>query len=208
VPYTANHPSEWTLELLAEDALAPDEQAKVAAHVETCSRCAGEVEAFRSLYATLSTLPQLAPSAGFADAVMARVNTAPHAATASWLVRWLPSTQRGWAFLLGLALAPALPVIALVAWVATNPLVSPQGLWEAGSSWVREAAWSLLVAVLGGAVESPALASARALFEQLAAVPLEYLIGGALLLAIGIPLSVWTLYRTLRTPPRGTAYAH
>jgi hypothetical protein len=208
VPYSSEHPADWTLELLAEGALAPEEQTRVTAHVEHCERCAAEVDIYRTLFSAMAALPRFAPSLNFADTVMARVTITPPTVVPEWLTAWLPSTRRGWALLLGLSLAPALPLIALVAWILWNPQVTAGGLVETGSEWLRDAGWSFLVSSAGWVVESRALAWAQLLVAELLQTPLEVLAAGFLVFAIGIPLSVWTLYRTLRTPPGGTTYAH
>lgn len=209
MPYSTDHLSDWTMELMAEDALPPDELADAASHVEVCASCAAEVEAYRTLFATMAALPSFAPSAGFSDAVMARVQIAPQpAALPAWLKRWIPSTRRGWMILFGLSLAPAIPILALLGWILTTPSVSAVGLWQVGSSWLRDAGWSLLVHAVVAVMESGAMNWGRLLLQQILATPTEILAGGALLLAVGIPISAWTLYRTLRTPSWGNTYAH
>jgi anti-sigma factor RsiW len=208
VPFSSEHPSEWTLELYAEEALPPAESALLASHVDVCVRCAGEVATLRSLFHAMESLPRFSPSPAFADSVMSRVRLAPqHSPLYAWLLRALPSTRRGWILFLGLAAAPALPIIALVAWLLTNTSVTLSGLWSITTAWANDAAWSLLVATTGAVVESNALATIHSVYEQLLAVPLPVLLTGLLVVTVGIPLSAWTLYRTLRTPDRGTAYA-
>jgi hypothetical protein len=209
VPLSPEHPAGWTLELYAEEALPGDEGTRVGAHVRGCLACSSEVESFRSLFREMATLPQLSPSFDFSDAVMARVKITPHHSPVyAWLLRWLPSTRRGWALLLGLAMAPALPIILLVAWVISNPMVTPAGLWSFTTDWLRDGAWSLLVGMAGRIVESDTITGAQALVNSIFALPAEILLGAGLMLGIGIPLSVWVLYRTLRTPTRGSMYAH
>lgn len=207
MPYSFEHPSDWTLELLAEDALGPDEAAKVRAHVDSCVQCGAEVEAYRAVFASLAMMPTFEPSSGFADSVMARVQVAPQPAMAQWLVRWLPATRRGWTLLLGLAMAPALPLLALVGWIVADPLVTAGGLWQLTTGWTRDVGWSILVEALGGLVDSNLVYAARLAVGRLLAVPVEILVGGALLFAVGIPFSVYTLYRTLRAPRGETTYA-
>ncbi len=203
------HPSNWTLELLAEGDLSPSEREEVAAHVEGCPRCAADVEGYRALFAALEGLPRFAPSAGFGDAVMARVRLAPQADPLfARLVRWLPSTTRGWIFLLLASMAPALPVLALVAWVVTEPLVSAVNLWAWGTRWVQDTGWSLLTGAIIAVMESGLLGQGQLLLARLSELPFEVLASGALILAVGIPLSAWALYRLLRTPTGGTTYAH
>jgi anti-sigma factor RsiW len=209
VIHPAEHPSDWTLELLAEGELPPGQQAEVAAHVEDCARCASELEGYRALFVALSGLPRFEPSIDFGAAVMARVRIAPVADPLfARFVRWLPATRRGWILLLLACMAPALPVIALVAWLVSQPLFAPSALIEWGGVWMRDTGWSLLTRTLVAVMESSVLAWGNALVERLLEMPVEILAGGALLLAVGIPLSAWTLYRLLRTPVGGTVYAH
>jgi anti-sigma factor RsiW len=208
VSYHPEHPSDWTLELLAEGELGPAEQAKVASHVDGCIRCAAEVDAYRALFAVIAELPTYAPKADFADAVMSRVTIVPRLSPAQWVFQWLPKTQRGWMILFGLSLIPALPVMAFFLWIATHPGVTPALLWDAVWTWTENTTWSLLVQVTGTAVESGAVAWAGNGVERLLGVPLGWLIVGILTLAVGTPLSAWTLYRTLTTPIEGKVYAH
>lgn len=206
--YSPEHPADWTLELLAEGALAPDEQGRVAAHVEGCAHCAAEVATYRSLFNALEELPRFSPSPDFGAAVMARVTIARPAALPAWLTRWMPSSWQGWAVLLGLCMAPTLPIVAAVWWIATHPDWSFGSLWAAGTTWAENAGWSALVTLLGTATESRLAGWGRVLVEEMARMPIEILVIGVLVFAVGTPLSVWTLYRTLRAPSRGTAYAH
>jgi anti-sigma factor RsiW len=208
VPYSSEHPADWTLELLAEGALAPEEQAPVSAHVEACVRCAAEVDAYRTLFTAMSEMPQFSPAPGFMDAVMAQVTIAKPATLPQWMIRLMPSSWQGWVVLLGLCMAPAAPMIAAVWWIATHPDWSFASLWAAGTTVAQEAGWWLLVNVLGTATESRLAGWSRFLMEELVGMPLEILVIAVLVGAVGVPLSVWTLYRTLRAPSRGNVYAH
>jgi hypothetical protein len=208
VAFSSEHPSEWTLELYAEEALPGEEGALVGEHVESCVRCAGEVATLRSLFAAMVELPRFSPSPVFSDTVMSRVRIAPHHSVVyAWLLKLLPSTRRGWMLFLGIAAAPAIPMIAAVFWLLTHPTMTLSALWTDVSRWVSDASWSLFVNVSGAAVESNAATALQSLVGQLFGVPPLVLVAGLLLFAVAIPLSAWTLYRTLRTPSRGTAYA-
>ncbi len=203
------HPSDWSLEMYAEGELSPLERAPVAEHLEECARCVAEVEGYRALFAALEGLPRFAPAPDFNDAVIARVNLAPETDPLFVrVVRWLPTTTRGWVLLLLASLAPALPLIGLGIWILTQPLVSVGGLWQWATVWVQDAGWSLLTGALVLVIESQAMAWTRAGLDSLLAAPVQVLATGALILAVGIPLSAWTLYRLLRTPMGETRYAH
>lgn len=209
MPPSSEHPSGWTLELFAEEALPGDENALVGKHVSQCGQCYAEVESLQFLFGAFAALPEHSPSEDFADRVMSRVRIAPqHSPIYAWILRVLPATRRGWALLLGLAIAPALPIFALAAWLLTNPMVSPSGLWNVATEWLGDAAWSAFVTVTGGVVESNAVVNAHAIVTRILETPTEILLGAGLLLGVGIPLSAWILYRTLRTPDRGSMYAH
>lgn len=139
---------------------------------------------------------------------MARVTIAPATGLPAWLAAWLPKTQRGWLALFGLSVVPVLPIVALVWWVITHPNISIGMMWQTGTSWLQDTSWALLVRVLGTAVESNLVAWGGVLVDRVMEVPLGILVLGALVFAVGIPLSAWTLYRTLRAPSGGTTYAH
>ncbi len=58
VPYSPGHLPDWTLELLAEDALPPEARAEALVHLDGCALCAMELEGYRALNAALSGLPR------------------------------------------------------------------------------------------------------------------------------------------------------
>lgn len=203
------HLTDWTLEQLAEGELSPLERERAEDHLQECPRCAGELAGYRALFEALSSVSRPAPSAAFADAVMARVRLRPaeHPALA-WLRRLLPSTRRGWALLLGALAAPGVPVVALLAWLLARPMVTPAGLVRWAADGARDLALAAFVHAGEWLSSSGAAARAWDLVEPAAALPRSALAGGALLLAVGVPLSAWTLYKLLRTPTRGTTHAH
>jgi anti-sigma factor RsiW len=82
---TVHLPAE-ELQDFVEGALPQAAAARVEAHLETCSACTTEVEAWRGLFARLDHLESLAPAPGFGDSVMARVKV-PGKATQSWTSR-------------------------------------------------------------------------------------------------------------------------
>jgi anti-sigma factor RsiW len=208
VSYATDHPADWTLELLAEEALAPAEREGVTAHVAGCARCAAEVDVYRALFSAMAELPEFSPSPTFEQSVMARVTVAKPAALPAWMIRLMPSSWQGWVVLLALCMTPAAPIAWAVWWIATHPDWSFGGLWTAGTAIAENLGWAAFVRVVGTATESRLAFWGRTLVEELAGMPPELLVFGLLVMAIGIPLSVWTLYRTLRTPTRGTIYAH
>ncbi len=80
------------IQALLDGQLPPGEAVRTREHVDTCARCRSEVEAWEALFGELCELPELAPSAGFQERVMA---AAPAARALPWAAR-----VRGW---LGLA---------------------------------------------------------------------------------------------------------
>ncbi|HEY0037526.1 MAG TPA: hypothetical protein VGB66_12595 [Longimicrobium sp.] len=200
------HLQPWTLEELAEDTLSPREKALAMEHVRRCARCSGELDASRALIQALSSLPHFDPSPSFASGVMARVTIAATAAQTVARRRWLPRTRRGWTMAAVGALAPLLPLFALLTWLAGRGM-SPGALFGMGGRWVTDAGWSLLVSVTGAVVKS-------GVFQWVVTTGAD-LVGGTrglsvagLLFAIAIPLSGWMLARLLRTPVGGMTHAH
>lgn len=209
MPDSMAHLSEWTLEQLAEGALPAEEEAGTAAHLAACARCTAELDAYRALFSALADLPRFAPSPVFGDAVLARVQIAPQAA--SWMVtvqRWLPTTGRGWA-LLGVALvAPVIPLLAAVVWLLSHPLVSPASLLHWGTGQGQTAAQGVWSAFLDWGLGSGLMAWAQGAWGLLGSIPAGTLTGVLVGLAVAIPLSAWSLVRLLRTPMGNVHYAN
>jgi hypothetical protein len=206
-----NHLPDWTLDLLAEDALSHSERSHAEAHLRSCARCRAEMDAARAVIAELDALPRFEPSAAFADAVMARVVVAPAASTAvapARSRRWLPKTRRGWMMVGVGLLAPLGPLAALLAWVLGNAAVTPGALAGTAGDRMRDAFWSALARATEAVVRSPAFDAVADLVYS--ALSMSSTGAGALLLflAITIPASGWTLVRLLRTPTGGFHHAH
>jgi hypothetical protein len=203
------HLSDWTLDLLAEDALSHAERTAAEAHLRACATCTAELEAARSVVAALSALPRFDTSPAFADAVMARVvPLRRQVAAESRVRRWLPKTRRGWAMMGTLAVAPLASMMALLLWLVSHPMVSPGALLGLGERWVRGTAWSLAaraaeLLVKSGAWEWVADGAAR-----LGALTAQQLSVAAIVLAVLVPASGWVVARLLRTPFGGMTHAH
>ncbi len=103
---------ERELFLSDQDTGAPPEVLR--RHVDTCERCRREVEELRALHAALFSLPQLDPSPGFTESVMARIRL-----PVPWYVRAWATLRSHW---LVLALAATLVVgtAGLGAWWLTS----------------------------------------------------------------------------------------
>lgn len=203
----------WTLEQLADDGLSHRERSLAEAHLRQCGACQAELDSARALVAALERLPALSPSAGFADAVMARVQVAPAAAVAaaparSRVRRWLPATQKGWMMLAAFLLLPLVPLGMLGSWLQANPMVSVGALWTVVRGWMRDVAWSGVVETAGALGRSGVLA---AVGDGLAAVPGPAAGGVPVLLMVllaAVPLSAWMMVRLLRTPVGGMTHAY
>jgi hypothetical protein len=202
------HLSEWTFEEVLEGTLDRAEMAEAQSHLEACGRCAAEMAAHRELFEALSGLPRFAPSPAFGDAVMAKVRVAPGAAEAFWLERWIPSTRRGWTLLAAALVAPALPVIALVAWVMSQPLVTTAGLWQMTTLQTQAGAQTLFTYLAEWGMGSGMLDWVLALYGLALGIPLGTLGAVLTLLAVAIPLSAWSLVRLARTPMETVDYAN
>ena len=207
--YSPGHVPQWTLELLAEDALPPEERVEALAHVDRCVLCAAELEACRALVVALSGLPRFEPSAQFADAVMSKVRVRP---AESWafarMRRLLPSTRRGWMMLAGAFLAPLAPLVAGMAWLLSQPMVTAGGLWSMSDKWISQAFWSLLSLSVEAVVRSRVWEWG----QDLAGGRVDLTSGGlpviAVLMIVATPLAAWSLARLLRTPMGDMTHAN
>ena len=206
VPHSSWHLPEEMLEAIAEGALPPGDRSEAVAHVEACSRCATEIEAYRSLFAGLSALPRFAPSAAFSDAVMSRV-TLPHAALQmDRLAHWLPSTRRGWSAFAAAVLVPVIAVITLFAWLLSWSPVAPALLIPWGVERVRQAAAAGLSGANAWVLDSGVLDQLWSLVEPVTRIPMGTLSILAVLFAVAIPLSAWSLLHLTRTPLRKVSH--
>jgi hypothetical protein len=209
VPAPSAHLPAETLEQLAEGSLSPAESADARQHVEACNRCSVELEAFQGLFAVLGELPRFAPSAVFADGVMARVQLAPQESRVMALLRRLvPTTRRGWAFISVAVTAPVMPILALVFWLITQPLISPATVTQWALLRTQSTAQTMLAWIVDGTMSSGLLSWADTSYATLQAVPGSALGGALAVLAIAIPLSAWTLVRLTRTPVGSITYAN
>ncbi|HEX5871297.1 MAG TPA: hypothetical protein VFY65_12810 [Longimicrobium sp.] len=205
----------WTLEQLADGDLGHAERTLAEQHLRTCAHCTSELRSARTLIAALATLPAVEPSAGFADAVMARVVIAPQTALAALAepVRetrrgWLPASLRGWAVLTAVLTIIMAPLAALGVWLNAHPLVSVSALWGVARGWVSEVAWNAVVEGAGAVGRSglfgwAADTLARMPGPDTAGVPLSLLLFFA-----AIPISAFVIVRLLKTPATGMTHAY
>jgi anti-sigma factor RsiW len=92
--HSQEHLSAELIQAFLEGALPKRERVRAEEHLAGCARCAGEVEAWRNLFAELGELPLLRPHEGFADRVMVGVRipeALPVAARVRQAIRsWMP----------------------------------------------------------------------------------------------------------------------
>jgi hypothetical protein len=200
------HLPPWTLEELAEDMLSPAETALAMEHVRRCAACAADLDASRALVHALADLPRFDPSPAFADHVMARVALPVAAADVVARRRWLPKTRKGWMMAGMGAIAPLLPLFALMGWLSGRGM-APGAVAGVAGRWLADVAWTAVVDVTGWIVGSG--------FFQWIVTTGNDLVGGTrglsvagLVFAAAIPLSGWMLVRLLRTPVGGMTHAH
>jgi anti-sigma factor RsiW len=203
------HLSDWTLEQLAEGMLSEYEHQSAVAHIEACPRCTAELNAYRSLFSALAELPRFAPSPEFGDGVISRIRIGPAPSPVLERVRrWLPATRRGWAWVAAAIIVPALPLIALVVWIFSQPMVSALSLVQWGSRWSSEAANTALNTLVRWETAIGLGQVASSLYAAAAALPIGVLLAATVVVALGIPLSAWSLIRLIRTPMGDVHYAN
>lgn len=202
------HLSAQVLEQLAEGSLPPARASDAATHIQACERCFAELEGYKTLFTMLERLPRFAPSAAFSDAVMARVQIA---AQESWLAalirRLMPTTRRGWALIGFVITAPATPVLALIAWLITQPLLTPSTLWQFGMIRAQSAAQAAFAWAAERTVGAGFGTWAEGSYSLLQSLPLGAVGAAVALLAIAMPVSAWGLIHLMRTPAKSVNYA-
>ena len=198
----------WTVEQLAEGDLSHRERTLAEAHVRQCAHCAAELQSARALLVGLQRLPQLAPSRGFAEAVMARVQLQPEAVPASLLSgvparRWPSLVRVRYVRLAGAAVVALAALVAMAAWMGFDLLGGMRALGGGVRGWTREVAWNVLS-------EGTEMLIRTGLFQWgadvLAAIP-GPTAGGVpvvlIALAAAVPVSGWMMTRLLRAPLAG-----
>lgn len=214
------HPEEEQIEAYAEGVLDGGDRAVIESHVLSCADCQGAVEEWRALFAALEGLPQLAPSVGFADRVMARVTVASRSqvwagyalaqvrAAGRAIGRWMPQTTRGWAFATAMLGLPAILVSGFIAWLLSRDYVSAESLWIAARDTVDRGAQRLGEAVVQSFMQTDVVAWLVANTGEFVATTGMRGVGTLMALAgAATMLSVYVLYRNLfRTPTRESHY--
>ncbi len=205
----------WTLEQLADGELGHAERMLAEQHLRACAHCTSELRSARALIQALGSLPAVSPSAGFADAVMARVVIAPRDATAAAAEParqprrgWLPASLRGWVWLTAMLTVIMAPLAGLGVWLNAHPLVSVGALWGVARGWLSEVAWNAVVEAAGAVGRSGLFVQAADGLSRMpgpdaAGVPLSLLLFFA-----AIPVSAFVIVRLLKTPATGMTHAY
>ncbi len=202
------------------DGLLPGRQAaRVRRHVESCGACAHRMEGVAQVVRELDALPRLAPSASFAEGVMARVHlarrttaTPAKASTPAhgWMVaarKLLPRTRRAWAALSGAAVTPAV-TLGLVAYAVFSHPALTLGSLLSWMSWqitdLAAAGWSAGMGILAQGVGALGLQGA---LEAATAAPVA-IAGVAVAYSALVVLALRVLYKNLVTArPVGIGHA-
>jgi anti-sigma factor RsiW len=215
-PGSIRHLTPGGIQDYLEGALAARIRTRVDAHLAFCPDCSGEVESWSSLFRTIEALPELSPSAEFADRVMDRVQVQAVAAVtarqqtpltsrvgqrvARGLDRIRPRTRRGWLMAGSLAAAPTFGVVAAVAAIVLSPLLSFPDLLIFFQWRAFDAFGSLAGSASATLAETPVLyATWEALSGLSQASPLALLAAftfGAVLVAT----ATFVVYRNLIAP--------
>ena len=207
----AEHLGPERLQDYIEGLLPQPQMARIEAHLDGCGACRNEATSWRELIQGIETLPELVPSAGFAQRVMAQVRIGrlvrqPIAASTgtrmlAWAGRLLPRTQKAWAVISGVAVTPATVGALLVYTVFSNPTVTP-GYLASFIWWQVSGAASAVAGLATDTLfESAVMFYAYSALEALAGAPvLAALV--AVSLAAATSVSGWILYRNLLPTPK------
>ena len=169
-------------------------------HLDLCPECFDRAQAEREIVEQLGALPPMAPSAEFADRVMARVTIADPFALRSLRQRIFAS-RRSMALAATLALAVVGSMAASVAWSLAN-----QDVLISAGNWVlaqgTQAGWLALRGLASNFIEQPWYASARAFADHPARLAAAL---GAL--SIAYLSGMFALRRLLALPSQQVAHA-
>jgi len=202
----ATHIGSVMLQEYLDGRLAARNVARVDRHLDACAICRTELEGYRAVALAVESLPNLAPSAEFAERVMAEVRVNEIAAMAmapttesgrllGWLRGRVPSSQRGWAAAFGVSVVPVFTLLLVIQSVFAHDLVTLGNLFAfarlelsgfTGSLAALAERWlpGLLLDGVAFVSASPTL-----------------LAGAAALASVATMASAWVLYRNLfRTP--------
>jgi anti-sigma factor RsiW len=208
------HPDPIRLQDFADGTLGRRPAAAVRRHLEGCADCRAEAQRWVALVDGVRALPRLAPSPGFAQAVMGQVRIAPAPAPARAITRRTldrvralagPRQRLAWAAAAGVAFTPVMTA-ALVAYaVFSHPLVTVGNLvafaWLEGSELATAAGGGFLA----GLMESASIFRAWSAVGTLSPTAA----GAGLLGACALTLaSAWVVWRNVLAPAQQVARAN
>jgi hypothetical protein len=202
----SGHPEPARLQDFVDGALGGRAASALRRHLTDCAHCRAEAQRWAALVGELAALQPLAPSPGFAQAVMRHVRIAPAPGTAHALGRRLlgraralagPRRRRAWAAAAGVACTPVATAGMIAYVVFSHPLVTVGGLasfaWLKGSTLVTTAAGGLGTGLIGSASTFRAWSTVQSLSPTAA--------GAGLLGVCALTLaSAWVVYRNVIAP--------
>ena len=204
------HATETELQEHLDGRLAARESARLEEHLDRCAACRREMDALHAVTTELEALPVLAPSAGFGEAVMARLRiqqmaqvalspTTRRERLAAWVRARKPSSGQGWAAVLGAGTAPAVTLALVLQAVFSHEAVTLGNLFSffrfklsaaMDAAGGMAAQWTSDYAFASGVWE---VAQAVAASPTLAAATVAWASGACMAAA-------WILYRNLVLP--------
>lgn len=198
---TARHRDANPFVAAHEGRLAPRHHRALAAYVAKHPEAQAAASAWSSLLERLDGLPRMAPSHGFADGVMARleatgIEVRKPSLAARLAQRLWPGRRERLAALGGMAVGPTAVVGATAYMILSNPLVTPTNLLS--FVWAKSVALvsALGDAAVGRAFETGTVGTVWSVLEGLA-LSGPVLAAAALAFGVLTALSSWVLYRNV-----------
>lgn len=220
----AHHPTADQLEALADGALDRADRVTVESHLLGCPACRSAADEWHALFAALASLPQLQPSVGFADRVMADVRVAGAAGwQRAWQSAWQHGSERagaliarvtpqstfGWGLAVALLALPALLGAGAIAWLVSESYLTPTTIWAWTTGAMVEGLQGMGATTITAVMQTDLAAWAVARGAEFINDAGMSGIGAiAAIAGMTTVLSVWILYKNLfRTPARENDYA-
>ena len=196
------HPDTEKLNGFVEGILDEAARSAVESHLVTCSVCSDEVADLESLFLAFESLPELAPSSGFAERVMAQVRVrrpafAWAAGVWAWFDRMAPSTTRGWALAAAMLALPLVGASLFAAWLLSQPAVTPQSLWMVTSGLASNALGSGWQAFINQITTSATAVYVMEIFEVVRSIGRGEIGLAAIMFATATAASIYVLYQNL-----------
>lgn len=205
------HPATEEVEAYVAGSLSAADRATLESHLAGCPECTAEVEEWRALFAGLAALPQIEPSPGFADRVMAQVRVRQpwHVRIVIMLRRFLPSTTGGWLLATAILALPVLTMGGALTWLISRPWLSLGDLWTYLGFRAEEFMTAIVRRVAIMILENQtSLSILEWVHQTMTAIGAPGVGIAALIGAVVMTLSVWTLYQNLfRDSTRGGSHA-